>query len=289
MLCRDPDDRFSSARDVASALQPYCEAADLASLLRKGIAAEEKDEDHVSLPVRSATAQSLGQTDAAQPDAELDTGKSRAMRWLTSLAAGFLFILLGTAFYIATNHGTVVLKSDDPDARVSIRRGSQEVDRLQVSQNDGRTQVRTGAYVVELVGESAGLTLLDDAIDVSRGQEVEIRIVRDQQTSPIEATAAAAETLFPKSSERFYEDRTYKQWMHELRYQTEPLNLQKAVTALSIMGTEERAAETANQLFALMNWHGLRATKLPDSAPRERRERLKLVDLVEAAVVSNRC
>jgi serine/threonine protein kinase len=39
MLARDPDDRYADAREVAEALQPFCAQADLASLLRRALAA----------------------------------------------------------------------------------------------------------------------------------------------------------------------------------------------------------------------------------------------------------
>ncbi len=73
-----------------------------------------------------------------------------------------------------------LVQSDDPDARVVVKRSDEKVDEIRLEQGQGVARIRAGDYEIELAGKTDGLTLIpnDKKISVSRGGQVQVEIRR---------------------------------------------------------------------------------------------------------------
>ena len=192
MLARDPDERFSSAADVASVLAPHAERADLTILLRRGLAAEDQEPEQPIIATRPSVLPS-----GSRP-AQVDSAGRRGGRmrfWLKSLVAAGAIALAGIAFYIFTDYGDIVVQSDDPNAQVVVKRGVDTVASLQVKQGQGKTRIRAGNYTVELDGEASEFEINPQRVDVERGKTVTIS-VREKHPQQQLTTAKPAERQF---------------------------------------------------------------------------------------------
>ncbi len=175
MLARDPDERFASAQEVAQALADPAQGANLRSLLQRGIETEEAPIDTPTASLaRLHSAVSAKRATAPAPSASMSGGGIG--KWLMVLAAGFAMLAAGMVYRIATDYGTVVVNSTDPNARLIIKRGSETIDRIQLEHGKGTTRVRSGNYVVEIEGESNGLFVEPAALAVTRNGEVAVTV-----------------------------------------------------------------------------------------------------------------
>lgn len=240
LLSRDPDKRFTSADEVAAALEPHCERADLPTLLKRGLASV--------APNEPAPAARPPQLIAPQPEKELKSIRGRGgnfRRALLWLAACSLVFVAAIVFRVATNQGTVLLKSADPNARVVLKRNDRVVEQLQIASGKDRTRIYSGEYIVELVGELSGLELLTDKVEVERGQQVEIMVV-----SSAEAGRRAAPQVVPdpsvqpaKSAEIIFNDKTLSEWIELANTEQNPEKLIEALRAITNLGVHPASSE----------------------------------------------
>ena len=177
MLARDPDERFSSAREVAEALAQPAKDANLSSLLQRGIATEESSGDSPTASLaRLHSAVSARQAKNAQ--AKTDGAGNRVWRWLIALAAGFLFAAAGMVWHIATDYGTIVVESEDAGAKLLIKKvqTGETVESIQLEQGKGEAKVRTGDYLIEIEGDQNKVTIEPPEGTVSRKGKLEVTV-----------------------------------------------------------------------------------------------------------------
>jgi WD40 repeat protein/DNA-directed RNA polymerase specialized sigma24 family protein/tRNA A-37 threonylcarbamoyl transferase component Bud32 len=166
LLAKDPAARFQTPTEVAAVLARFA-----------------NPDATTVLPAQPASAR------APVPGAGSAVRSRRRLLAGTGLAAvtGLLALVV---VYIATDNGTRVLETDDPDVELTLRQGGQSVRVL-----DGKTgqavPLRAGAYDVALTSGPKGLTLRTDHFTLRRGGEQvievrwqrvagEVRCVRDR-------------------------------------------------------------------------------------------------------------
>ncbi len=259
MLARDPDQRFASAAEVAAALAPHAEQADLNQLLRCGLDAA-CDEDERPRIVTSTSARLQPQPDlsaAAQASAVPSAGHgSRRRLWWTALAAAGALALAAIAYYISTDYGDILVESADPNAEVVVKRGDEKVASLQVKQGAGKTRIRAGNYTVELTGEASGFEINPSKIVVERRKTVTIS-VQEKTAEPV-AAAAAANLSAEDASAPTFGGQSYTGWLNALKREREPLSLAETLHALPVLaiGDPKKESETAKLICEMMRIHG---------------------------------
>jgi WD40 repeat protein/tRNA A-37 threonylcarbamoyl transferase component Bud32 len=114
----------------------------------------------------------------------------RLARWaavaVAALALGWAGWRYGPAVYrLATNQGQLVIETDDPDVEVAIKKGGE-----QVTITDARTgrdvTLKAGTYQIELVHGKEGLQLSTGEFTLTRGDNVIVRVYREDKARPPE-------------------------------------------------------------------------------------------------------
>lgn len=171
MLARDPDDRFSAAQEVADALAPLAERANLCRLLERGLASEERD--LVAAPPLPLTA--VGSQIAASPTSVSDKGQVPNRGLLMSLAAGMLATVGAVLFYLSTNVGELKISSDDPNATIVVKRGDATIRTLKMENEHEKITLRVGDYELEVTGD-ASVSIEPSKIAIGRGATQEAHV-----------------------------------------------------------------------------------------------------------------
>ena len=174
MLAKSPGDRFATASDVAIALQPFCDGADLAGLISNNGASNALATTHPSSPNRSVVVDT-------PPGAD---GLRRRRAWLVAvmLAIAASVLCIRIVYRSTTVDGTLVveLENDNPDAnlrgeRVTIRdeaAGREYTITLRGSRSTAK--IKPGAYVTVI--SDAGLTLDPPSFVIHPNGHVTVRL-----------------------------------------------------------------------------------------------------------------
>ena len=192
LLAKDVDDRFESAEEVADLLSNH-----LAHLQHPTTAARPAA---VTPPKPKMPPKHM-----ASPFETPSWTESRK-RFSTYLAIVLLLIgVIITAaaiIYVKTDNGTLVIKTQDPNARILVKRDGKEIQTIEVKQyvdvgdtheakpgNGVRIQVnlRSGDYEIELLG-SGTLQLSKNQVTIRRGHSDSIQITRETKVGPSVAT-----------------------------------------------------------------------------------------------------
>ena len=163
LMAKRPVDRFASASDVADRLGAWL-------------------------------AHALQQPDVIPPPERIDPptasgGGGRHSGVLKYLAgAGFFFslILVGLLIVLELSKGTLRIECDADDVAIRISQGDDVVDRLRVSKAGASVRIAAGEYVVEIDGELDGIAVADGAVSLSRRGEAVVRIVQQDDESPLD-------------------------------------------------------------------------------------------------------
>ncbi len=107
-------------------------------------------------------------------------------RWVAVGVLGLGLMLAGVVILLESNKGTVRIESDTDDVTVRVVKGEEVVKTLTVTKKDNSVRVAAGEYVVEIAGESDGVTVLNGEVHVQRGGVNIVKIVR---TPPIAQAA----------------------------------------------------------------------------------------------------
>ena len=173
MLSREPTDRFQKVSEVADALTPLADGADLGALLLRASAATEpypsttepnacsrirknSGDDVVNIRILANPATSFGR---------------RFPGWVVALSAGFLLLTAGMVFRFATDFGDITITSDDPNAVVLLKQENQTKRTLELSQeSDNKFRIRAGNYTVEARGINVGVSVSPKSVEIKRGE-----------------------------------------------------------------------------------------------------------------------
>jgi WD40 repeat protein len=108
-------------------------------------------------------------------------------RWWPLATAAAVLAALGLAGYLygpavlrfLTDRGQLVLESEDPDARVIVRRGAGPVRTIDLKA-DRRIDLPAGEYEIDLADRQKGLQLSTDAFTLARGGQAVVGVLRDE-------------------------------------------------------------------------------------------------------------
>jgi serine/threonine protein kinase len=183
MLAKNSEERIASPQEVADALSPFTSEADLQRLLARGLKAQDAEGERPVVPAHLVSALPPKRDQLAKPT-ELKTSG----RW--SLFKGILacLVLLGgisaaIVFHITTDRGELIVRAEDDDAQIAIRRDGKPVKHLQVHKGDNAITVRSGEYAIELKGQSDELALSRQAVSIKRGDRVIVHIQQRPRSS----------------------------------------------------------------------------------------------------------
>ena len=164
MLSRDPDNRYESGHEVVAALTPFAEDAKLDALLRN--ASQEEDQDSPVVPQVASRFAPAANPAKAKP-ANGDGGHA-SRGWLMAAAGGSLLVLAGILFQIATDYGELVIRSDDPNATVVVKRDNKKIRELQIRKGEEETlRLWTGNYRLEVIGD-ADVSIVPNEVRIER-------------------------------------------------------------------------------------------------------------------------
>ncbi len=154
MLAHDRADRFGSAKEVAEALAPFAEGADLNALYMSA----------AGVPVA-----------ISGPRKTIVTSAGKARRTKSAVAVCILLLLgmAGAAFApamyrLATNQGLLVIETSEPDVEVTIKRNGGQI-RILDRKSGKRIALKAGKYHIELSRGGEGLRLSTDRFTLDRG------------------------------------------------------------------------------------------------------------------------
>ena len=181
MLSRDPDDRFESAEEVAKALAPFCNGANVSKLLRRADSLEDPPERVTPrFPVTAILGdETTNRPPNQQPDELKPTKPSTVFPWhrvLIGLCFAAATGLAGILFYISTDYGELKIQSDDPNATITVSKAGEEVEKLQIKNGEKRLWLRVGTYELKVDGE-ASVSIEPPSVAVGRRQAHAARVI----------------------------------------------------------------------------------------------------------------
>ena len=295
MLAKVPAERFQTPDEVAAALEPFTQGADLGGLLAVALKAPEPEADSPPMiPPRQFPL--TPPTSLKEPQAAHSTSSRKFVGLLMLL---ILFALAaGIIIRIATDNGELIVRAEE-DAQVLVRRGGTNVRQLEVEKGDHTVTVRSGDYELELKSKSDELMVSRNAVSIKRGERVVVHVQqRPKSVSDMGAMMGMDDGMgemmdmgggyggdtadmmysgemagmmgmgsYGAGSERasskpepIYDGQTYSQWLALLRTERKPERLTEAIIAFASLGDDDRelAARSAAAIMQVMRRNGSR-------------------------------
>jgi N-acetylneuraminic acid mutarotase len=169
LLAKDPACRPATPTEAAQVLQPYAAGSCLTAMMKPG---------------------------ASLPRAK-EEKRRRFFRPRIVIAVGFVLAglcLLAGITYIATDRGTLVIKTEEPDVEVMVKQAGKVV--VILDKKTGKeVTLRSGTYELELQGGQPGLKLKTDRLILSRGDREIVEIYLEKK--PIAASGWIAKRPIP--------------------------------------------------------------------------------------------
>ncbi|MEX0819427.1 MAG: protein kinase [Pirellulaceae bacterium] len=281
MLAKDPGERFQSPDEVAAALEPFSQGADLAGLLTAALKAPEPKANSIPPVIPPGQFPLAPATSTKEPQATRGVSGGRFIGLLTLL---ILFALAaGIIIRIATDNGELIVRAEE-DAQVLVRRNGTTVRQLEVEKGNHTVTVRSGNYELELKTKSDELMISRNAVSIKRGERVVVHVQhRPKSVSGMEGmmgmemyggeegmdgmadmmglgSGGTRPERVPSQPDPTYDGRTYSQWLAELRTERKPERLTEAIRAFASLGAgdEELAARSATAIMEVMRRNGAR-------------------------------
>jgi serine/threonine protein kinase len=290
MLARDPEDRFSTAQEVADALQPFCAKSDLARLLQRGRAADAH---------RKRAGTSLSRIGLPRSAAVAARRSPIRRRWLIGALAIAVLLCGALVIYLDTGKGRIRIDARVSDVEIDIRQGDRVVDTIEVAAvgSSQSARIRAGTYEIDLKNAGDNVRLSPSKVTISRGEEPPTVTVErvaaltpEQQpaalarrTSPLDAgkpTAPEGESSVLRGSpmgiasapnlnlssnavpavldirEIQYDGKTFTQWLSELKIERKPERMIDAVNALRRLHDHDQSQAAIQQMLESMRIYG---------------------------------
>ena len=169
MLDRDVNQRPASASHVAEALAKFAEGHNLPALARQAKQAPEDD---------SHTAETItGNSTTARPKES-----SHRIGWAVAAAALLLLSSLGAFITLETQKGNWVVESDVA-MTLEVLRDGKPYDELEIRPGPQSTRLFAGNYELRIQSPSDHVRLLEDKIEIRRGETTITRLRRQTKTA----------------------------------------------------------------------------------------------------------
>jgi WD40 repeat protein/tRNA A-37 threonylcarbamoyl transferase component Bud32 len=103
---------------------------------------------------------------------------SRSRRWLMAAAVAFFLMLAATIYRIATDHGDIVIESDDADVQIVVKQGGKLVEILDAKSKQ-KVTLHSGEYTLSLNAATDGLKVeMPPTLVLRRGDKQIVSIKR---------------------------------------------------------------------------------------------------------------
>ncbi len=188
MLAKNPDDRYSTPRELAEALAPFSHPADVQALVEFLAKAADEEVIDVNAPefIGTLSTSRLGSPVSVASDAGHSTRRP-AGRWrpaklaLAIMACGMLVAAAIYVIQIQTPRGELIVQSDYAGIIVKVKRDGLEVDHgwSLLKGKDNKQLIRTGQIEIELPAELTGeYTVTPNRVTLTRERQEIVRIER---------------------------------------------------------------------------------------------------------------
>lgn len=174
MLAKEPEDRFRAPNELAAALEPFAQGADLSGLLAAASNIKEPVPKSSPPVVRSLASATDSTSVAETPATHRSSRRWKYVAVLVMLLTLFVFAA-GIIFYLDNDKGVLIVEADG-NAQISVRQDGTTVQQLEVAKGENAVTVRSGTYQIELTGQSDELMISQGAVVVKRGQRVVVRV-----------------------------------------------------------------------------------------------------------------
>jgi WD40 repeat protein len=175
MMAKLPERRYQTPAEVCTALGPFAGGTAVLDLGRP--------------PAKSVRSRPPARGAAATLVA-LPAKPSRRRRWPIAVAGLLLALVLGglaaavVVYRIQTDHGELVIRSDDPDVEVVVKQNGKVVRIIDAKTNQEVT-LHSGLYELELKGHPEELKLSLDRVTIRRGETVLATVERRPSRNPV--------------------------------------------------------------------------------------------------------
>lgn len=277
-LSRDASDRFASAAEFASAVEPFCDPHQLVELAERGLelAADAIPEPHLPAIIPPFVHRVETTQKDRQPPRSRNFG-STLIRWLMLPA----MLLAGYAIWLTTDTGTIHIQCADDNVPIEIRSGDEVVRKQTLSVGQNEVTIRSGRYEIALPKNYDTLKVEDSRIELIRGGVEYASITHVKRSAPGPGNAGVATAPSPgiPGPQPVFSGKTFDQWRHEVLTERNPKELEQAVSALCILGRGYRDREAAEVVLQILEPYPLET--LP------RRDRTVSVNSFEEQLVSS--
>lgn len=173
LLAKDPDDRFSSASEVADELSAWLA--------------------HVQHPEQSPAPRTMRRS-------------KRSIRWsrFLTIAACCAAFVLSFMIYLNTGTGTITIQAGDSSVPIRILKNDEVVETMLVRDGLGKTEIAAGKYTIEIEGDGNDYSIEGDKITVYRGSNAIATITAKQPSSQSESLSVPLLDKIPQSSRLFH-------------------------------------------------------------------------------------
>ena len=172
LLAKDPQQRFQTPGEVATALEPFCQPAPAEQPARRVTTALRQCLAWAR-PRRNSLAPVLRGEGWGEGPQSVPRRRSSVGAWAAAvallLALGFGGFFYGAAIYrLVTNQGTLVIETDDRDVEVIVKQGGEQV-QIVDTKTGREVTLKAGEYQLELGGGKPGLKLSTNQFTLTRG------------------------------------------------------------------------------------------------------------------------
>lgn len=183
LMAKSPNDRFSSAAEVATLLE-QCLA-------------------HVQQPTVAPVPEQL----QSKKTAGQRIRSGRSMVAIGALLLGLLG-LFGVVFSLQSQDGTLLIESSVDDVTVKVSQGDTVVRKLTVTKAGTKINVAAGSYLVEIEGNVDGIAIENNKVNLRRGQTeiVKLTYQRPVETASPQVGSTTAEVGSSEQQLKLMED-----------------------------------------------------------------------------------
>ncbi len=195
-LDRDPTVRPPSAAHLAEALQPFCEAADLGSLIgtadnKTQSAPAEEFDDSPPLPCSAIPA-------ALKRVPRKSSIGRRIVRWAIGMVLASAAVYAGIVLVLETSKGQLVIESDNANIRVRVLSNGREYDEMELHPGANSTRLFAGQYEIEIDGPIDQYTLDKNQFTLQRGGVIVAKVVQREAMAKTSDDISSTNTNFLK-------------------------------------------------------------------------------------------
>ncbi len=184
MLAKEPDKRFSSAKEVAEALGPFTSGAKLPGLLdrARSLRGERQSTGHSPVMSRSQTVSQPQSPQRSQPKLRHYAVGMAALLFLSLgvIYASTLIQWASTLVLVVQDKGTLIVETDDPDVKVKLQDQQVTIEdsggRHTYTLRVGPNRVKTGEYTIDVQSLPSGLSFTTDKFTIRRGGKTVVNL-----------------------------------------------------------------------------------------------------------------